>query len=245
MSIHTGKQPAPRTRPDLVSVVLVVAVWAPALSAQRVQADDGAMTPSSSPPVIDTAEGTSNRRSAAADSAPVERVIQRPTSPGARGTPQAAWWRHPLVSLGAVLAVIVVLSMLARRYIPAVRAASSGVLKVIARTHLSPRQSVVLIQVGRRMVVAGVTPEHIEPLCVLDDPEENARLLSTLAPGDNRSEAFSQVLTAQRENFDDAPEVAGEGGAAGDPALPAVESLQRSRRQLKHLLDALRTRKAG
>ncbi|HEY3244209.1 MAG TPA: flagellar type III secretion system pore protein FliP [Phycisphaerae bacterium] len=196
------------------------------------RADDGAMTPSSSPPVIDTADNPAK--------APVtaERTIQR--AAGMRGAVEAAWWRHPLAALAMVLGLIVGLTALVRRYFPPARAAGHGVLKVLARTHLAPRQSVVLIQVGRRLLVAGITPENIQPLCVLDDAEENARLLALLAPAQAGSEVFSGALRAQRGQFE-----AGNGSEEpGDSALPAGAHLQRSRRQLAGLLHVLRTRTA-
>ncbi len=215
------------------------------------------MTPSSVPPVIEaerhepedaatldaaaTATGDASHEPAAPSSAaqPISRM-----EVVSRATATSPWWRHPLAALGLVLAGIVVFSLLARRFVPAVRAAHSGALRVLTRTHLSSRQSVVLLQAGRKLLLIGVTPERIAPLCVLDDPEENAEIFAAIdGPASERGRRFLTELQSQRDRFGDAPHAPAPPG--DDPALPGAAGLDGSRRELQRLLDALRARKAG
>jgi flagellar biogenesis protein FliO len=43
---------------------------------------------------------------------------------------------------------------------------------------LSPKQSVCLIRVGRQLVLAGLTPDRINSLMIIDDPERVSELLT-------------------------------------------------------------------
>jgi len=226
-----------RTGARAVALALLLSGAIRPWAATRAEPPERAMTPSSAPPVIEALEQP-------AASHP-ERVIAR-SAGGAHSASDAPWWRHPLASLGLVLAAILALMALARRCLPMSRVAGSGVLRVVARTHLSPKQSVALIQVGRRMIIAGITPERIAALGTLDDPEENARLLAAVQGGGRRNvDPFADVLTLQAGRYATSDAGTDTADDAEQHADAADTRLKRSRGQLKNLLDTLRMRKAG
>lgn len=116
------------------------------------------------------------------------------------------WYRNGLVGLAAVLGLILLVSYLLRRYVPAVRALGGGALKVVQRTPLSSKQSIVLVQVGRRMVLIGVTPDRINSLSVIDDPEEFAYLQARVGKdAQTPGQDFDNVLSAEADKFDREP----------------------------------------
>jgi len=130
---------------------------------------------------------------------------------GGRQSPSLPWYRNGLVSLAIVLGVIVAAAALARRLIPSVRASSSGLIEVVGRSHLAPKQSLALIRVGRRLLLVGLTAERVSTLCQIDEPGEVAELLTgerrthgtkrreTPSPHDKR---FADLLGAAARDYE-------------------------------------------
>lgn len=94
-------------------------------------------------------------------------------------------WLRSIGSLVAVVAVILFLAWgaksLTRGGPLAGRAKRSGVIEIISRTALSPRQSLCLVRVGQRMVLVGVTPESLRTLDVIPDADAVAALAGEAA----------------------------------------------------------------
>src|SRR5688572_1603636 len=89
--------------------------------------------------------------------------------------------RNVALSLGAVLGLIFVLYWLIRQIFPSVAAArSSQAVRVLSRSVLAPRQQVLLLQVGRRVIVVGDSGAQMSPLAQIDDPDEIAALVGQL-----------------------------------------------------------------
>ncbi len=147
------------------------------------------------------------------------------------------WYRSGLVSLVVVLALIIVLTLLARRLIAPAQASGAGVLCVLSRTVLSPKQSIALVQMGRRFAYIGVTSERITTLHVVEDDEEAASLRSALGTSKSRGRVsrFDDVLTGERGQME----------AHLEPALPSTmrsaQQVTRTREDLKGLLSTLRS----
>ena len=76
---------------------------------------------------------------------------------------------------------------LLKRYVPSARNMfGSGTVKVVGRTFLSPKQSILLVRVGRRMVVVGVTPTGMSALAEIRDADELEEINREIA-GDRKS----------------------------------------------------------
>ncbi len=130
-----------------------------------------------------------------AETAPDETAAPSTTAASFRRDP-VPWYRHGAISLGLVLAVIAGIALLLRRLVPAVRTMNGSAIEVLGRNHLSPKQSLALVRVGRRVLLIGVTAERLNTLCEVDDAEEVADLL-VRAPSGRRSDqpaGFDKML---------------------------------------------------
>jgi flagellar biogenesis protein FliO len=136
--------------------------------------------------------------------------------------------------LAVILALIVLVYWAARRYLPGMkRLAGSDAVKVLARTYVSPRQSIALVKAGRRVLVVGQTAERLSALASIDDPEEVSELLG-LCQGAGEGSAGASFRKAFQEMDD-------EFRAAEDAAAPADgEELRRVREELDRLAEKVR-----
>ncbi len=119
-----------------------------------------------------------------------------------RATP---WYRNGFGALAIVLVLIVAVYWLVRRYLPAARAGDSGVLRVVARTGLTPKQSLMLIRLPRRFVLVAVSQNRVDTLCAVDDAEEVADLFARVhAPLPGGQQQFEGLLQAEEAEYDEA-----------------------------------------
>ncbi len=111
------------------------------------------------------------------------------------GAVRIPWYRSTPGSLAIVLALVGALYFCVRRWAPSAKAAESGVLRVVARTHLTPKHGLALVQVGRRFLVIGVSPSRVGALAEIGDPEEVADL-TVRAEGSevSKRQAFETLL---------------------------------------------------
>ncbi len=148
--------------------------------------------------LVAVAVAAASAHGASASSAPASReagassVANKPTALAPRGETRplddvvissrdggtASWYRSLPVALGAVLAIIVGCAFVVKKYLPTGRRGGSGeLLEVIARTYLSPKQSICLVRAGRRMVMVGVTADRMTPLADFENAEAVAQLV--------------------------------------------------------------------
>ena len=98
-------------------------------------------------------------------------------------------WFNLVVRLGLVLVVIWGAIVLMRWYVRRMNGEVGGSgrrLQMIETRSLGPNRSLHLVRLGSRAVLIGVTPERINQLLSIDDPEEVDRLtrpLETVEPG--------------------------------------------------------------
>lgn len=125
---------------------------------------------------------------------------------GGEGTARAVpWYRNGFGALAIVLALIVAVYWLVRRYLPAARAGDSGVLRVVARTGLTPKQSLMLIRLPRRFVLVAVSPNRVDTLCAVDEAEEVADLFARVhAPPPGGQKQFEGLLQAEEAEYEEA-----------------------------------------
>jgi len=141
---------------------------------------DAAISNDSTPVANDKASLTAPPAAAQSESSSIT-AIRKPTIKKPVSLPQNTSLLPQLfqVSLGLlfVLGLIVGLAWLFRRFGQS-QYAVKGDLKVIAGVHLSTREKVVLLQVGKQQILLGVAPGRVNTLHVLEQPLE----LSNAAP---------------------------------------------------------------
>jgi len=155
------------------------------------------------------------------------RVVSR------QGAARGLWRMSDFLPLAVVLLLVLGAAWLVKRYLPARRLVTgSGVLEIVARLPLAPRQSLVLVKMGRRMILVGVSPERVNTVCLVDDPDQVAELIGRMASEtrESASRAFDQSLDQQADEFEDEaagePPLQGAGGVRG--LLEKVRRLSRS-----------------
>jgi len=119
-----------------------------------------------------------------------------------------------LGALAAVIGLILLLRWCGRLFFPAAGArGSSRAVEVLGRSPVSPRQQVMLLRVGRRLIVVGDSGSQLSSLCEITDPDEVAAMVGQLrderaAPA---SRAFVAMFGRSRRRFappEEAPEQA-------------------------------------
>lgn len=93
-----------------------------------------------------------------------------------------------LLALGLVLALVLALYWLARRFLPgATGLGQTPGLKVLGRLALGPKKGLVLVEVGQRVLVLGLGEQDITLLATIDDPAEVASLSAGVRGGFGRA----------------------------------------------------------
>ena len=119
---------------------------------------------------------------------------------GERSTP---WFRTGIGALSIVLVLVGLIYFLARRYVPSIRASDGGVLRVVTRTSLTSKQTLALIQLGRRCVMVAISPNRVDVLSEITDPDEVADLTArTGAAGTGGAQPFDSLLSHEAKAFD-------------------------------------------
>ena len=151
----------------------------------------------------------------------------------------APWYRSVLGSLAIVLLAMGAVYWFLKRWLPGTRLSESQVLRVVARTTLSPKHGVALVQLGRRFVMVGTSPDSVTVLSEITDPEEVADLAARTGLGSaRRGTGFEDLLSKEATGYrtpdravKDKPRF---GKAGASHKRPATQGLT-------DLLDRLRT----
>jgi flagellar biogenesis protein FliO len=155
---------------------------------------------------------------------------------GLSGSRDVPWYRGPFVALAAVLALIAGAWKVFKRYVPAARPVAPEALRVIGRTPISAKQSAVLLHVGKRVILVGVTPDSMRTLAEFTEDEEVAMLMGKAASATSPAQhEFRDALAQEFEKYED--EAVDE-----EPVSPvAVDHAMRDTQgQLQGLLNKLR-----
>jgi flagellar biogenesis protein FliO len=246
----------------ILAIVLAVAACAmrPALS----KADDPAGQPNRGPAAVSPPDDRDAPPAAPVDGAIGQRVLRRSapratqSAAASRGAPAIEWSRL-LLALAVVLALILVMRWVMRRLMGGAAAArGSRFAEVLARTPITPRQHLVLIRVGSRLlVVADSGGQQMSTLCQITSADEVAAVLAQLRPdaADGLTRAFSGLVGQAASRYtasvqgvqDDGGEAAGAtvapntDGDRTDSAEAADSAVQGTREQLRGLQDRIRT----
>lgn len=141
----------------------------------------------------------------------------------------ASWRLSDLFPLLAVLGLIGLCAVLLKRFMPARSVfTGDGALRVVARLALSPKQSLVLVKMGRQLVLLGATGEQVNALTVVSDPNEVAYLLGDTAGA--RSDSMSRVFEESFTNEMQAYEAEDSQESEVDTPAPIRDLLEKVRR---------------
>ncbi len=145
---------------------------------------------------------------------------------------EVPWYRSGIGALLIVLTVIGGGYFAIRKWVPTMRAVDGNIIKVLSRTSLSPKHQAVLVKVGKRMLLVGMTAENMTTLTELTDDDELGEVLasSSTAKREHRAQ-FETMLGQQQERFVDDDE-------ADDESSQSTQG--RRREPLSKLLRRLR-----
>ena len=142
-----------------------------------------------------------------------------------------SWILSTLTSLGLVIALILLARWGWTKMGGTVATRSSSVVEVLSRTTVAPRNQVLLLRVGGRVLVVGDSSAGLRTLANIEDPDEVANVLEavTAAKGNSISQGFSQLLSSTDGDFKRQHRLVEEGGDNGefrfDRARDSVSSL--------------------
>lgn len=114
-------------------------------------------------------------------------LIRTATTQGAAARSNALDLPRVIGSLALVIATIFALRWSARRFLRLPSGQSSDAVRVLSRTPISPKQHVVLLAVGRRVLVVADSGQQLSTLCEISDQEE-VRSLGGVAVDDDAAE---------------------------------------------------------
>ena len=163
---------------------------------------------------------------------------QRGLGDGARGSGGGGWVLSTLAALGLVIGLILTAKWAYVKLGGKVIARPSRAVEVLSRTVVGPKNHVLLLRVGQRVLVVGDSTTGLRTLADLNDPEEVATLLQSVESGKpaSVSQGFHDLIGRFNRDYDTQDERAAEGGDRGEARLDRTrDSLAGLRSRLGNL----------
>ena len=129
--------------------------------------------------------------------------IRRSTTASSAPNPGGPSATRVALSLGAVLALIIGLYLAGRRFMPRgsrAQQGGGGAVQVLARTAISSKQRILLLQVGRRILVVADGGPSLATLAEITDADEAAALIAQLQ-SEKSAGSFSAALSNAMDRF--------------------------------------------
>lgn len=145
-----------------------------------------------------------------------------------------------VAALVAVLGLIALTVFIFRYFAQRQRLTPGGrAIHVVARMGIGPKQSLCLVKLADRILLVGLSPNHMATLDTINDPEQVARLLGQVEKGrpDSISASFDKVFAKETGEYHD------EAGAHDVEETPLVDShgqWHRARHEVTSLLDKVK-----
>jgi flagellar biogenesis protein FliO len=145
------------------------------------------------------------------------------------------------IAMAIVLGAIFVSQKVWKRMgMPGAGGRAAGALQVVSRLSVSPKQQLLLVRVGRRLVLVGNSGTQMNSLCEIADPEEAAGLLgqqAVAAREEMTTSSFNAVLGGEERRFEEEsrPVAHPEDGADEESAALAT-----TRAELNGLMEKVR-----
>lgn len=175
---QTGRSPAPH----------------PDSSAAAANPDDGQAAPSSPAGLALEAQSLGQRRQRS----------DNPQQDSGKPAQMPSAWRT-LGSLLIVLVLIVGAAYFLRRFsFGGRRKAYPAGIEVLARNSISPKQSLCLVKLGQRLLLLGLSPNHMTALQTIDDPEDIALVLGLLEKQKDHSitNTFNRLFQREHQHYE-------------------------------------------
>ena len=112
-----------------------------------------------------------------------------------------------LATIGVIGLILLMRAGVRRIFPSAITHRSSSMVKVLSRCTISPRQHLLVVQFGKRLVLVGDSGSNLNPLCEIRDPDEAANIL-TYARDESISVArrFDSLFGRAQKDFDEPEE---------------------------------------
>lgn len=129
------------------------------------------------------------------DSEPIHRIPHPEPSPGTSAITESHGMESTRVAgaLAMVIALILLLRWGGRKlFVSPGAIGSTRAVQVLARSPLSPRQQIILLRIGRRVIVVGDSGSQMNSLSEITDADEVASLIGQLR--DEKTESASKMF---------------------------------------------------
>ncbi len=148
-----------------------------------------------------------------------------------------------LLALVIVVGLIFLSRLILKRfYQGSVSPGGSKAVQVLNRTVLAPRQQILLLQVGRRVVVVGESNGNLSTLAQIDDADEIAQLVGKLdEQRTQRATAFGGLFGRAQKKLDDESADAGASPADREPEMHPAGETEQMRSELSSLLEKMKS----
>jgi flagellar biogenesis protein FliO len=156
-------------------------------------------------------------------------------------------WPRVALALGGVIAIIFTLRWGARKYLGVAAATGAGkIVRVLGRATIGPRQQIVMLQIGKRVIIAADNAGQLSTLSQVTEADEVASLLGQFEETNNAAPPglFSKWFKHAEADFE-APDPEDQLALAGAPKMSASQptqdsSLQSARGEIASLMDKAR-----
>ena len=155
---------------------------------------------------------------------------------------ETPWYSSGVGALAIVLVVVAGGYWLVRRYLPSVRTTGSNALRVVARTSVTPKHHLALVQLGRRFVLVGVSGDRLQTLSEVTETQEVAEVAAqTGATLAGRPNGFDDLLAKESDDYHEDPDADDVEDLALSSQTPAQGvGSARAGKPVADLLDRLR-----
>ncbi|MEM7626417.1 MAG: flagellar biosynthetic protein FliO [Planctomycetota bacterium] len=155
--------------------------------------------------------------------------------------PNGGWVLSTCAALGVVIGLILAARWVYTKMGGKVATRSSPAVEVLSRTTVAPKNHVLLLRVGRRVLVVGDSGSGLRTLANLDDPEEIASVLQSVTSQQPTSvtKSFNGLVARFNGEYEAKSRFAEEGGDDSEIAL------DRTRDALSGLKSRLKAMSSG
>jgi flagellar protein FliO/FliZ len=180
-----------------------------------------AMGQSTRPAVINEDQAAENRPLRLGDSD--SRVLTNRSAGSSAALSGTADLSRIAIALIAVIGLIILLRAL-YRHLTNYPGGGKGarLVTVLSRSIVSPKQQVLVLEVGRRLLVVGDSGGQMSALCEITDPDEIAAIIGQArsASPSRSAGSFGAVFRRANEPFEEPEALQTSGRESGDPVNP-------------------------